>query len=249
MIQRNNKNIRHVYSAGATNRKILHIEDEHGTVFNDVPAGYTKLDYIETNGTNYIDTGLKVNNSNMFEFEAKWERLSLSESSGLFWYRTQASNKYPSVMSILNKNNNGDYFRFANYANGDFNTNRVSNTSGTNTVYYKTAGNRCNLNGTYYTFVEQNYNYSNMPNFDFYFPARYLQGTDTNYTFYAVRIYFFNVYNKLTGQPLRLYIPAKQDSTGKVGMLDLMSGTFYDRQGTGEFGYRESETGVVVNPT
>ena len=231
-------------------KRVLHIEDEHGTVFNDVPIGYTKLDYIETNGTNYIDAGLKVNNSDMFEFEAKWERLSLTEFTGLFWYRTQSSNNYPSIMCILNYNANGDNFRLANYANGNATTNKVSNTSGTNTVYYKTVGNRCNINGTSYTYAYQIYNYSNMPNFDFYFPARYLQGTDTEgYKFYAVRVYFFNIYNKTTGQPLRLFVPAKQDSTGKIGMLELKSGTFYERQGTGEFGYRESNTGTVVQPT
>lgn len=231
-------------------KKVLHIEDEHGTVFNDVPVGYTKLDYIETNGTNYIDTGLKVNNSDMFEFEAKWERLSLTEFTGLFWYRTQTGNNYPSIMCILNYNANGDNFRLANYANGNTTINKVSNTSGTNTVYYKTVGNRCNINGTGYTYAYQIYNYSNMPDFDFYFPARNLQGTDTEgYKFYAVRVYFFNIYNKTTGQPLRLFVPAKQDSTGKIGMLELKSGTFYERQGTGEFGYRESNTGTVVQPT
>ena len=230
-------------------KNVKKITDAEGNIiWYKVPDGYRKVEYIETNGTNYIDPILKVNNIVMFEFEAKWERLSLAEFSALFWYRTQESNNYPSIMCLLNyASANDDRFRMANYANGKTSTNSVPNTSGTNTVYYKTTGNRYNLNGTYYTYTQQDFNYSNMPNVDFYFPARYLSGTDTVHQFYAVRIYFFNIYSKTTGKPIRLFVPAKEDATGKVGMLELLSGIFYERQGTGEFGYREN--GIVVQPT
>lgn len=35
-----------------------------------LPSGYTQLEYIESSGTQYIDTGIAVNNNNSFEFEA-----------------------------------------------------------------------------------------------------------------------------------------------------------------------------------
>lgn len=206
-----------------------------GAVIENLPSEYTQLEYLESTGTQYIDTGFKPNQDSGFVLD---------------YYAN--GTEQPRVFMIAQNLNNLSYGygivlgRGANIA--------VYNGERRDTVYWKcndfTGIGRyiVNVNKTA-AFIKD----STGARVSYTFPSDTFQleynlclftlnnaGTITT-TPATVRVYSFKLYDN--GTLVRNFIPAKRNSNGEFGMYDLVNHQFYTNAGTGTF-----TAGVEINP-
>lgn len=191
-----------------------------------VPAGYTQLEYIESNGTQYIDTGISAPNGFkaildwMFtDFSGGNNKVVLgSEESGSPWYcnwlrKAGASaycwslGAYSDIGSstVISVNTRYDIdmstIKGASYLKIDGDsiiTDMNSNIRSSNALYIFT----CNKAGT--------------------------AGDSSSARLYSCEII-------KDDETVRNYIPAKRNSDGVIGLYDLVSNSFFTNAGTGTF--------------
>ena len=53
-------------------KNVIRLDIDDNSVWKGVPVGYTKIDYIETTGTQYIDTGVKANQDTRMVCDIMW---------------------------------------------------------------------------------------------------------------------------------------------------------------------------------
>lgn len=190
--------------------------ETHTVPVSRLPQGYTSLEYIESSGTQYINTGVIPNENTRIVLDVQLlspqtgrHFLFGSRESGVahFWveknagdifvtnYATQGDKSFPTVNAynrvIIDKNSN-------------------VTTIGSETVTH-TAG-ALNSSLPMFLFVE-NYN-----------------GTASTFT--AMKLYSCQIYDN--GTIVRDFIPCISDTDG-VGLYDCVNKTFYGNAGTGTF--------------
>lgn len=191
--------------------------------FHGLPDGYTELEYIESTGTQYINTGISAPDGfgAVFDFSLT----SVSTSDEYLIGSEESSSPY-----------NCNFFRFhsSKWEVG-------ANTVKTYTDSVPIVGER------YYLEVStvKNNVYLKINN------DSLITSTDSN-TRSSKTLYLFARYNgtsvsgcsktrlfscKLTvnANLIHNYIPAKRNSDSAIGLYDLVSGTFFENSGTGEF--------------
>ena len=203
-----------------------------GTEQRNLPDGYTQLEYIESTGTQYIDTGVYASSDNLE-----------------IYLKTQADSDFTKEQDIIS--NYGDGMPSSTkgrgvigyYQNYIFAYARNSSTTEQNSIVTPT-----NINDILDIYVNYDYNNSiktlkvnGVAN-----TTSYTQGVSTNsYTFdlfhqkSASSISFFKgkmYYCKIIIDGILAFngVPAK-DAGGVVGMYDTVSGQFFTNQGTGTF--------------
>ena len=82
-----------------------------------LPSGYTQLEYIESTGTQYIDTGFKPNNNTVFEVDL----LSKNTNCHVFGARTSYHNK-AFCLFWASKNNLAVQMSNSTFNGGSFDT-------------------------------------------------------------------------------------------------------------------------------
>ena len=216
---------------GCPAKYCLLVEDEDGTphwypiagangVAHNLPAGYTELQYIESTGTQYIDTGIKITSNDIIETEFK--NASSTVPGALY-----------GVYDVSNGNNssafyaNGTYYAYG-AANAVVNTNVAIDTNWHNVIHNFVDG-TLKLDNTTVEFAP--FSFTNSVNS--YLFARYYNGT------YG---YYFSGYikrHKITrnGVVIIDLIPARRNNDNVVGMYDMADSNpataFH--AGTGEF--------------
>ena len=204
--------------------------DDHGECLlmqlggiTQVPTGYTPLQYLESTGTQWIDTGIYINYD--YEIFAILDPLS----TGGFYYWGAAGN------------NSSD--RTAWYTFWSVNSSGPSTWGGSrNTFYYR------NLVPNSKNTVVQNkngiwVNGTKTTSFSPVFDSR--QAELTLYIFKTnpvsfdwnsgrIKLYELHVKNG-NGRIVQNLVPARRDSDSILGMYDTVTGTFFTNAGTGEF--------------
>lgn len=181
---------------------------------------YTKLGYIESTGTQYINTGFKATNNTKVEMKLSnfppisvWAppfgaRTSPSSSDEYAFYRTDT----------------GLY-------RSDFSGNRVTFPSGTNltneTIVTKDGPNTT-INGTTITNTSATFT-ATYP----LFLCKINDGGTGGHTA-SLRLYYCKIWDN--GTLVRDFIPAK-DNNNVAGLYDKVTKNFYYNQGTGTFNY------------
>jgi hypothetical protein len=196
-----------------------------GATKEKLPDGYTKLQYIESDGTQYIDTGLKANNNTRIEMNC--EILSDNSANGesvltIFGARSSGGVKnfsliydldndrwsygYGSTRSYLSSNNPvGKYIIDANKQSCYLNNDTLNNTTSTFSCEYNM-----------YLFA--------------------LNDTDDAMWMTTGRIYSCKIYNN--DVMVRNFIPCK-NVNGNVGLYDIINAYFY--------GNADSDTGSFID--
>ncbi|MBR6752312.1 MAG: hypothetical protein IKL95_03520 [Alphaproteobacteria bacterium] len=211
-------------------KKCLLVEDASGVphwyeiVENawDLPVGYTQLQWIESTGTQYIDTGIKPNDVDYIIADFQYTNTELIPSAII----AAASN------SIYNYFGEHTAFRGfgENWGNAStwktfdiaHNTNRhiwkadLSNSSEGIVKFYLDENLVTTQTGAQNS--DANFTISSLA----FASLRSTQGK-----YYSVK---FEKNNAL----IRDFVPAKNPD-GKIGMYDKVNGVFYENQGTGEF--------------
>ena len=216
---------------GCTAKYCLLVEDEDGTphwypiagangVAHNLPNGYTELQYIESTGTQYIDTGIIP--TNRTSISAKATVLNLN--SGPSFFGSLSGN--PLVGLLLGTNSTGNGALFVNKTTDALNIQITANS-----IY------EINLSGTTLSIQksgEQAQTFTTTPIVEtagnICIMGRNEDGVVRRLG--AFKYYYMKIYEN--GILVRDLIPAKNASS-VVGMYDMVSGQFFTNAGTGTF--------------
>lgn len=184
-----------------------------------LPRTYTQVDYIESDGTQYINTEYQPNGNTKYDIT-----LSLSDiDKQQYFISTQNSNNRSSIyMSATNKASAG-------YNGKYFNSNTILLAQ--DTIY-----NFLLDKGKFYVndvlandFGDKEFTISYSV---WIFARHYLNNTDyyASMKLYKCKILEF-------GEPVRDFVPCFRNSDNEVGLYDIVNDVFYTNQGTGKFTY------------
>lgn len=180
-----------------------------------LPAGYTALEYIQSSGTQYIDTGFAPNNNTRTVADFKFE--NVSSNVAIFGARVSFSDRTYQFWSVSGKYRS-DY----------------------NNVYTQiwdsvdaTARNTVDKDKETTTVAGDSKSYTNSPfsvGYSMYLFASSEKGQAKYYS--NSKLYSCQIYDN--GTLVRDFVPCKNPS-GAVGLYDMVSHTFYGNAGTGAF--------------
>ncbi len=178
-----------------------------------LPSGYKRLEYIQSSGTQYIDTGIIGNYDT--RVTADFEILSIG-SGTVFVFGSQANNDVRFCLGITS----------ASVFRSDYGTEYTSGPSAATGTKYTADKNRnvCTINGTAINSNAQTF--TGTTNI-YLFARSYSSLSYANLKMYGCKIYSNDVL-------VRDFIPCK-NASGVVGMWDDVNSTFYQNAGTGTF--------------
>lgn len=179
-----------------------------------LPEGYTKLAYIESTGTQCINTGFKPNQDTRLVLDAQFT--SSANSQFMFGCRTSS---YTVNYSLLIS---------SGALRSSYGSSNVSASGLVLADRYAIDKNKniCTLNGTAITNAESTFQ-SELE----LFLCACNQGGTASY-FGSMKVWECQIYDN--GNLVRNFIPC-MNSSGEVGLYDLVNGTFYGNAGTGTF--------------
>lgn len=196
-----------------------------GTEQRNLPDGYTQLEYIESTGTQYIDTGVTTpaSNSTVTKFEANVAYVSSAANQRNFiaGYKDYTHGHYCEFRN--------DKFGFSNGSIGYYSPTLTAETPYDVTMQINGSNNvqlGINIGGTDYTKSFTQYQGDTMGQFVLFM-------LDSSYISKGLRMYSAKL--TINGTLVRNMIPVRNNATGKYGMYDTVSGQFFTNQGTGDF--------------
>ena len=201
-----------------------------------LPVGYKLLEYIESSGTQYINTGYKMT-SNYEELNMKFR--FLSSYSGKTLIGTQDSsysgatlysiNIYQNQLFVANSHN---VWSWDATVGADYEID-VSANGASGSVFVNGAASSFNIKG----------NIDKKDNILIF--CGDVAGTPNLSQAVSARLYFCKIYDN--GTLVRDFVPCK-NSSGVVGLWDNVGGQFYQNAGSGSFiaGAEIHEGGIFV---
>ena len=180
-----------------------------------LPSGYTELEYIQSTGTQYINTGFKPNNNTHVFLIANLTSTPTGNTS-LFGARTAATSKNYAMLFIP------PVFR-SDYNNSYTQTWGITAT--TKRTYDKNKE-TTTLDGTSKSYTNALF----QADYALYLFAINSAGASQWYA--SMQMYACQIYDN--GTLVRNFIPCKNTS-GVVGLYDTVEGQFYSNAGTGSF--------------
>lgn len=184
----------------------------------DVPIGYEKLEYIQSTGTQYIDTGFKADYNTRFTADFMLNSTSVAY---VFASRGDSSESYKNAVGILwnGKNFRSDY--------GSISGAKI--TGPTTGVRYDVDKNKATCRIGTETVTNSSSSFSGTLNV-YLFGCN--EGGSLSYPA-SMRLWSFAIYDN--SELVRDFVPAKRSSDGAVGLYDTVAGTFFGNAGTGTF--------------
>ena len=185
-----------------------------------LPSGFKKLEYIQSSGTQYIDTGFKPNNNTkvVIDFE-------LTENTG----------KHQIIFGARSSSSFGQYvLGFTGHRSpavwrSDFGSNQVtfsSNLTWSGNHNATKNGNICTLDAESVTNTVSTFESTA----NLFICAGNTGGSVDNYT--KAKVYFCKIYDN--GTLVRDFIPCK-NASGTIGLWDDVNSVFYQNAGSGTF--------------
>ena len=185
-----------------------------------LPSGYTRLEYIEGTGTQYIDTGVKPDST--MRVKASFDPVSTKDTF-IFGARTGSNN---SALFVLLHAASPDSLR-DDWGNEKISVPRLS-VPISGTIDVDKNANKTTFNGSYVvTHVESTWSGTN----NLYAFACNEDGRARQMT--KARMRSFDIWK--SGEKVRGLVPARRASDGAVGMYDTVGGTFLGNSGSGVF--------------
>ena len=200
-----------------------------------LPSGYKRLGYIESSGTQFINTNFQPTNNSriVVDFESNTSGLK-----GLFGSRT--SNDTAAFIMWLENPYVYPVFSSAS----SYNTYPINKSSTNNRFIYELNKNVATVDGTTITLSSGTFTSTN----NLYLLTVNNGGT-TDARMASGKLYSCQIYNN--GTLVRDYIPVLNISTNKAGLYDNVGGVFYGNAGSGNFTYptATSENKVMIDGT
>ena len=204
-----------------------------------LPSGYTRLDYIEATGTQYINTGFIPNGNSRIVMDC--EPTSVNNTFGFFCARTatSATDTTSNTLFLISGNYRKDFYGTSKTTSGAYGAGkRITIDSNKNNV---TIGTDYSLSLTAST---------NTSPMALLLMATAVPGstagTLTNIANFAkMKLYSAKVYDN--GTLVRDFIPCK-NASGAIGLWDNVNSVFYANAGTGTFSTGKKHK-VLINDT
>lgn len=204
-----------------------------------LPEDYTQVEYIQSTGTQYIDSGISADVGTIIETTIKMTSTTTSEQiQGNSWSGSTSPNCACAVGYAKNASTNfiAQAGRTIIKSTTPFDTEKhklsLSITSGTSATFVVD-----DVDTTTSTIsFEKNDTYS------IYVLARKSAAGRDNYLY--AKLYSFKIYSN--DVLVRNMIPCYRNSDNKVGMYDMVNDVFYTNAGTGEFQYYEDITKIDI---
>ena len=199
-----------------------------------LPAGYDRLEYIESTGAQYINTGVKATDN--------------LRIVGGVTIKNHSSNEYFGVSAnsqraYIGKTTTGTVYRF-----GVGTKIEDAGTVGTNDMIdalFSTSGSKFSVNGG--TPFSSTGTYTPQPTVDFFLFALNNGSAASSHT--KMQLYSMQMYQD--GVLVREFVPCRS-VTSEIGLYDAIQDVFYPNLGTGaDFiaGAEIPDTGIDLNPT
>lgn len=216
---------------GTITNYIGHEGSSYSLNFSRIPSEYQEVEYIQTTGTQWINTGIAPSNDIRIKTDIEVSQTGQDKAVfGLYVIGTEAT-------SISNAYHLTPYSSKWYYG-----TNGGQGSAGT---YSPVVGTRYNIdfncdshghiliNGQNITAYDETYGGGSYSNPIIGISWRgYSAGATRKGQF---KYYSFEMYNKSTQQCIRNFIPCYRKSDNVIGMYDLITQTFYENAGTGTF--------------
>lgn len=203
-----------------------------------LPDEYQQVDYIESSGTQYIDTGVSSNATMLVDLVAS---ITKSDSQqGIFG----ASGSVPTNSQLrLYTGQNGDVnklqFNYGGLKVIDYTTN-ISGLDTTTKTRYTFGNGKIALNGTdYTTYSTQTFDYAQNC---IVFGSKSVNGTADFLA--TMKLYSLKITDN--DIEIRNFIPCIRKSDNVIGLYDTVNNVFYTNAGTGTFTYGSAVT--LPNP-
>ena len=186
-----------------------------------LPVGYQQVEYIESTGTQYIDTGINTNTTTS-RYETKISPSLVSGTIGIFGTRNNTTANQSSMnVFIIDGTFRLDWLNGAMGSSVRISSNTeytISITRGLatiNNVNYRT-GDTISIDGSYTFYIGSFNNVGSV----------YSKG-------FSGKIYYSKLYNN----NILVFdgVPCYRKSDNEIGMYDFVSNTFFTNAGTGTF--------------
>ena len=196
---------------------------------NILPAEYTQVDYIQSTGTQWIDTDYKINDNCTAKFT--YEYISGNAVSGV--YNGGNSDLY---IGIVRANTGNFNYRYGSVFYGDADV--VTNTKYEIEVSLKRNNQSLKINGNVIATSTNSSVITNNRNC-YIFSINNL----TTVNNLVGKLYNFQIYNG--EQLVRDFIPCYRNPDNEVGLYDIVNDVFYTNQGTGQFTYGNEKFDII----
>lgn len=182
--------------------------------FGRLPRGYVELAYIQSSGTQYINTGFKPNNNTRVVLDVQ----AIRQEHGKFVFGSLdnwAVNMYGVVMTASGwEDEYGNSYK--GITGSPLNRNTIDKNKNTTKV-----------NGTT---VATHTSQTLQASYNLLLCCEYYMGSVVNFS--SVKVFSCQIYDN--GTLIRDYVPCI-DPNGSVGLYDLVNERFYTNAGTGAF--------------
>lgn len=187
-----------------------------------LPSGYTEVEYIESTGTQYIDTGVSAPEGCRVQCKVAYTSLS-STLAVVFGSHDAAPPYYRNFLAATSST-----WELGAYGTSDFGS-PITNTVYEIDVNTKSGEIGCSVNGNTYTINQSIAPSAQRSALSVYlFALHYADGLFSA----KMKAWWYKIY--VGGTLVRDFVPCKNPS-GAVGLYDTVNGTFYGNSGTGVF--------------
>ena len=201
-------------------------------ITRELPEGYVLCNYLESTGTQYIDTGMNPDQNTKVECLANWDFsvTSSNQNPTLYGARSNTSSFYEVLQGV----GNTIYYQY-----GSTSPSTTGTTIFGNKVKYLTDGNKFYINDALKITAKDSTFTNNQ--------SMYIFGLNNKGTierFSLAKMYYFKVYDN--GVLVQYLVPCL-DNNGTPCMYDTVSKQPFYNKGSGKFGY-ELMDGTYVAP-
>lgn len=188
-----------------------------------VDSKYQRLEYLESTGTQYIDTGVKANG--LITIDCKL--YTANQYGSVFGSRIAYGNKSFALTNVAgwlraDYNNLATNFSLLNSV-------RIIKSKYTETEYIFEDYNESEILVKSATFTKLNF----ISDLNLFLFARNDNGVPNLDSRNKTKIYYFKIYDN--NRLVRNFVPVLRKTDNVLGMLDLVEGKFYSNAGTGKF--------------
>lgn len=210
------------YDVGYTKIAVPHQPGGGGGI---LPSGYTQLEYIQSSGTQYIDTGFKAHFADRVEMVAEYLAIPPATVVPFGSISTSGINTRLNVTVAMNE---GSY------------TERWKNVTGPYQAYFPASlsivgkhtiikeGNICTIDDISANTEQSNFESS----YNMFLFCRNGMGTPEYMS--SMRLYSCKIYDVSDNKMVRNYFPCK-NSSNTIGLYDIINNQFYSNAGSGTF--------------
>lgn len=193
-----------------------------------LPSGYQELSYIESTGTQFIDSGIRASDSPNWAFEIEWQNTKEVGS----WTRIFGQINDDPNFNVLQHSNDIVVYYNNGSSGGQYKFTTAYTLEKKHKLYFDNS--KCIFDGSQYNKKSDSGNTSGS-NFSLF----KIRGENFSYRLFSCKI----IYN---GVAQRVFVPAKRKNDGTIGLYDTVSNTFFANGGSGTFLYREIPSMIDV---